>query len=32
MKASIVAYDIRELHQKLELKIGKSGYLRGCPK
>jgi hypothetical protein len=32
MKASLVAYDFRELQKKLELKIVKSGYVRGCPK
>jgi hypothetical protein len=32
MKASLIAYDFRELHQKLELKIVKYGYVRGCPK
>jgi hypothetical protein len=32
MKASLVAYDFRELHIKSELKIVKSGYVRGCPK
>jgi hypothetical protein len=31
-KASLVAYDFRELHKKSELKIVKSGYVRGCPK
>jgi hypothetical protein len=31
MKASLVAYDGRELHKKLELKIIKYGYVRGCP-
>jgi hypothetical protein len=32
MKASRVAYDVRELHKKLELKIVKYGYVKGCPK
>jgi hypothetical protein len=32
MKASLVAYDFRELHKKPELKIVKFGYVRGCPK
>jgi hypothetical protein len=32
MKASLVAYDFRELEKKSELKIVKSGYVRGCPK
>jgi hypothetical protein len=32
MKASLVAYDFRELQKKSELKIVKSGYVRGCPK
>jgi hypothetical protein len=32
MKASLVDYDLRELHKKLELKIVKYGYVRGCPK
>ena len=32
MKASHVAYDFEELHKKLELKIIKSEYVRGCPK
>jgi hypothetical protein len=32
MKASLVAYDFRELHKKSELKIVKYGYLRGCTK
>jgi hypothetical protein len=30
MIASLVAYDFRELHKKLELKIVK--YVSGCPK
>jgi hypothetical protein len=29
MKASLVAYDFRELHKKLEIKIIKYGYVRG---
>jgi hypothetical protein len=32
MKASLVAYDGRELHKMLKLKIEKYGYVRGCPK
>jgi hypothetical protein len=32
MKASLVAYDFREIHKKSELKIVKFGYVRGCPK
>jgi hypothetical protein len=32
MKASVVAYDFRELHKKFELKIEKYAYVRGCPK
>jgi hypothetical protein len=32
MKASLVAYDFRELQNKLELKIVKYGHVRGCPK
>jgi hypothetical protein len=32
MKASLIAYDGRELHKKAELKIVKYGYIRGCPK
>jgi hypothetical protein len=32
MKASLVAYDFRELHKESELKIVKYGYVRGCPK
>jgi hypothetical protein len=32
MKASHVAYDGRELHKKLEIKIVKYGHVRGCPK
>jgi hypothetical protein len=32
MKASLVAYDFRELHKKSDLKIVKSRYVRGCPK
>jgi hypothetical protein len=32
MKASLVAYDFRKLQKKLELKIIKYGYVRGCPK
>jgi hypothetical protein len=32
MKASLVAYDFRELQKKSELKIVKYGYGIGCPK
>jgi hypothetical protein len=32
MKASLIAYDYRELHKKSELKIIKYGYVKGCPK
>jgi hypothetical protein len=32
MKASLVAYDFEELQKKSDLKIVKSGYVRGCPK
>jgi hypothetical protein len=32
MKASLVAYDLRELHKKSEIKIVKSGFVKGCPK
>jgi hypothetical protein len=32
MKASLVAYDCGELPKKLELRILKYGYVRGCPK
>jgi hypothetical protein len=32
MEVSLVAYDFRELHKKLELNIVKSGYVIGCPK
>jgi hypothetical protein len=32
MKASLVAYDFRELHKKFDLKIIKPGYVKGCPK
>jgi hypothetical protein len=33
MKASLVAYDFRELQKKkAELKIVKSGCVKGCPK
>jgi hypothetical protein len=31
MKAFLIAYDFRELPKKLELKIVKFGYIRGCP-
>jgi hypothetical protein len=32
MKASLVAYDFRELHEKSKLKIVKYGDFRRCPK
>jgi hypothetical protein len=32
MKASLVAYDFRELHKMSELKIVKFRYVRGYPK
>jgi hypothetical protein len=32
MKASLVAYDFRELHKKSKIKIINYGYVRGCPK
>jgi hypothetical protein len=32
MKASLVAYDFREIYKKSELKIIKFGYVRGYPK
>jgi hypothetical protein len=32
MKASLVAYDFRELYKKPKLKIVKFGYIKGCPK
>jgi hypothetical protein len=32
MKASLIAYDFRESHKKLELKIVKYGFVRGSPK
>jgi hypothetical protein len=32
MKASLVAYDFRELHKKSELKIVNYGHVRACPK
>jgi hypothetical protein len=32
MKASLVAYDFRELHKKSELKLAKYGYIRGFQK
>jgi hypothetical protein len=31
MKAFLVAYDFREKHRNLELKIVKYGYVRDCP-
>jgi hypothetical protein len=30
LKASLVAYDFRELHKKSKLKIIKHGYVKGC--
>jgi hypothetical protein len=32
MKASLVAYDFRELLKIPELKIANYGYVKGCPK
>jgi hypothetical protein len=32
MKAFDVTYDFRELLKKIDLKIVKYGYVRGCPK
>jgi hypothetical protein len=32
MKASLVAYDFRELYKKSKIKVVKYGYARGCPK
>jgi hypothetical protein len=32
MKASLVAYDFRELQKKPKVEIVKYGYVRGCPK
>jgi hypothetical protein len=32
MKASIVAYDFRELYKKSEIKMIKYEYVRGCLK
>jgi hypothetical protein len=32
MKASLIAYDFRELHKKSKQKIIKYVYVRGCPK
>jgi hypothetical protein len=32
MKASLVAYDFRELPKKQELRMVKYGYIRGCLK
>jgi hypothetical protein len=32
MKASLIAYDFRGVTKKLDLKIVKYGYVRGCPK
>jgi hypothetical protein len=32
MKASLVAYDFREIHKKSDLKIVNHGYVRDCPK
>jgi hypothetical protein len=32
MKASLVAYDFRELYKKFRAKIVKYGHVRDCPK
>jgi hypothetical protein len=32
MKASLVAFDVRELSKNSQLKIIKYEYVRGCPK
>jgi hypothetical protein len=32
MEASLVTYDVRELHKKSELKIIKMRYIKGYPK
>jgi hypothetical protein len=32
MKASLVAYDFRELHKKSKIKIIKYGHFKDCPK
>jgi hypothetical protein len=32
MKASLVAYDFKELQKKSELNIVEYGYDKGCPK
>jgi hypothetical protein len=32
MKASLVAYDFKELYKKSILKKVKYGYVKGCPK
>jgi hypothetical protein len=32
MKASLVAYDFRELHKESEFKIIECGYIKGCQK
>jgi hypothetical protein len=32
MKASLIAYDFRELYKKSELRIVKYGYVRACLK
>jgi hypothetical protein len=32
MKASLVAYDGKELYKKPDFKIVRYGYVRGCPK
>jgi hypothetical protein len=32
MKASLIAYDFREILKNSELKIVNVGYVRGCPK
>jgi hypothetical protein len=32
MNASFVAHDFKELYKKLELKVVKYEYVKGCPK
>jgi hypothetical protein len=32
MKASLLAYNVKELYKKLEIKIIKDEYTKGCPK
>jgi hypothetical protein len=32
LKAFLIAYDIKELYKKVELKPVKAKYVRGCPK